>query len=153
MCAATTLRTVITALLIITTQTMAEEQQPQAPSPNKAEQLSPPAVHDTGNLTPATTAVTGNASNPATSSSTAALDQARADNPATTEKTPKPATPSEPENLNSAAPTSDDRLIRYTFWLTASTCVLTAATIGLLIATFLAGKDTRKAADAAVAAN
>lgn len=43
----------------------------------------------------------------------------------------------------------EDPMIRYTFWLMIFTGVLAISTIGLWIVTFLAGKDTKKAADSA----
>lgn len=86
-------------------------------------------------------------------------------NPATTKKiTQTLPTPiidkgeSTPENSSSNTsgngntpfnPCNDDPMIRYTFWLMIFTGVLAISTIGLWFVTFLAGKDTKKAADAA----
>jgi len=53
------------------------------------------------------------------------------------------------ENTSRNVPCNDDPMIHYTFWLMIFTGVLAISTIGLWFVTFLAGKDTKKAADAA----
>ena len=53
------------------------------------------------------------------------------------------------ENTYFNVPRNDDPMIRYTFWLMIFTGVLAISTIGLWIVTFFAGKDTKKAANAA----
>ncbi|MGD0883757.1 MAG: hypothetical protein ABSA46_02565 [Thermodesulfovibrionales bacterium] len=54
-----------------------------------------------------------------------------------------------PNSDSQLSPVKDDQIIKYTFWLMIFTGVLAFSTIGLWIATFFAGKATKKAADAA----